>query len=85
MNLIVLVDNNWAIGKGNDQIVSIPEDRQLFRQETYGKVIVMGRKTLESMPTGRPLEGRANVVLTHDENFKMEGITVCHSVKGFIS
>ena len=61
MNLIVAADKNWAIGKNGKLLVSIPEDQRLFREETIGKVIVMGRKTMESLPGGQPLYGRTNV------------------------
>ena len=47
MNLIVAVDKNWGIGKGNKLLVSIPSDMKFFRETTSGKVVVMGRKTLE--------------------------------------
>ena len=53
MNIIVAVDKNWSIGKNGQLLVSIPADQKLFRQETMGKVVVMGRKTLESLPGGR--------------------------------
>ena len=53
MNLIVAADKNWAIGNRGRLLVTIPEDQKLFRQETLGKVIVMGRKTMEK-PAGRP-------------------------------
>ena len=66
MNLLVAADKNWAIGKRGKLLVSIPEDQRLFREETIGKVIVMGRKTLESLPGGQPLYGRKNVVLTRN-------------------
>ena len=46
MNLIVAADKNWAIGNRGRLLVTIPEDQKLFRQETLGKVIVMGRKTM---------------------------------------
>ena len=55
MNLIVAADKNWGIGKDNKLLVSIPSDMKFFRQETMGKVVVMGRKTLESFPNGLPL------------------------------
>lgn len=51
MNLIVAADKNWGIGKDNKLLVSIPSDMKFFRQETMGKVVVMGRKTLESFLT----------------------------------
>ena len=56
MNLIAAVDKNWAIGKNNELLVSIPNDMKMFRQMTTGKVVVMGRKTLESFPNGLPLK-----------------------------
>ena len=49
MNLIVAVDSNWAIGKENKLLVSIPQDMKFFRETTKGKVVAMGRKTLEEM------------------------------------
>ena len=47
MNVIVAADKNWGIGKNNQLLVSIPADMKMFREETSGKVVVMGRKTLE--------------------------------------
>ena len=70
MNLIVAADKNWAIGNKGKLLVTIPDDQRLFRQETIGKVIVMGRKTLESLPGGQPLAGRTNVVLTENKDYK---------------
>ena len=52
MNLIVAVDENWAIGYENKQHVAIPMDRKFFRETTTGKVVVMGRQTLETFPNG---------------------------------
>ena len=80
MKAIVCVDNNWAIGKNNDLLVRIPGDMKRFRAFTTGNVIVMGRKTLESFPGGRPLPDRVNVVLTHNEDFEMKNVVVAHSV-----
>lgn len=81
MNIIVAVDRNWAIGQKGQLLVTIPQDQKMFRDETMGKVIVMGRKTFESLPGGQPLYGRVNVVLTTDRNFQPHGATVCHSLK----
>ena len=50
MNLIVAVDKNWAIGKDNRMMWSIPADMKFFRETTKGNVVIMGRKTLESFP-----------------------------------
>lgn len=77
MNLIVAVDKNWAIGLGNKLLVSIPADMKFFRQTTTRKVVVMGRKTLESFPGGQPLKNRTNIVITRDPNYKVkDGIVV---------
>ena len=81
MNLIVAVDKNWAIGNKGNLLVSIPADQKLFRQETTGKVVVMGRKTLESLPGGAALKGRTNVVLTRDLNYKKKDVVIMHSME----
>lgn len=85
MNLIVSADKNWAIGKDGRPLVTIPADQQLFLQETKGKVVVMGRKTLEGLPGGRPLGNRVNVVLSRDPKFKMKGAEVFHSMEEALS
>lgn len=81
MNIIVAVDKNWAIGLQNRLLVSIPEDMKFFRKETGGKVVVMGRKTLESFPGGLPLKDRINIVLSKNPDFRVRGATVVHSVE----
>ncbi|SFH69651.1 dihydrofolate reductase [Pseudobutyrivibrio sp. OR37] len=79
MNLIVAVDKNWAIGKDNKLLVSIPDDMKFFRETTTGKVVVMGRKTLESFPNSKPLPNRVNIVLTRDMNYEAKGAVIVHS------
>ena len=81
MNLIVAVDKNWAIGNGNKLLVSIPQDMKFFRETTTGKVVVMGRKTLETFPGGQPLKNRTNIVLTRDKNYQVKGAIVVHSIE----
>ena len=81
MKLIAAVDKNWAIGNKGQLLVSIPQDQKMFRNETMGKVIVMGRKTLEGMPGAQPLYGRTNIVLSADPDYKVKGATVCGSVE----
>lgn len=76
MNLIVAVDKNWAIGLSNKLLVSIPADMKFFRETTSGKVVAMGRKTLESFPGGQPLKNRTNIVLTKDQNYKVKDAVV---------
>jgi dihydrofolate reductase len=80
MNIIVAVDKNWAIGKGNNLLVRIPADQKYFRETTTGKVVVMGRKTLESFPNGQPLKNRTNIVLTRDKNYRTDAIVV-HTIE----
>lgn len=80
MNLIAAVDENWAIGKNNQLLVRIPEDQKFFREMTTGKVVVMGRKTLESFPNGQPLKNRTNIVLTHNKDYAVKDAVVVHSM-----
>lgn len=85
MKLIVAVDKNWGIGRKNELLVHIPNDMKFFRNETMGKVIIMGRKTLESFPQGQPLGGRTNIVLTSDESYSVKGAVIVHSVEEAIT
>lgn len=64
MNIIVAADENWGIGYEGGLLYSIPEDRKFFKRMTLGKTVVMGRKTLQSLPGGAPLRGRKNIVLS---------------------
>lgn len=79
MNLIVAVDNNWAIGCRGKLLNSIPEDMKFFRETTIGKAVIMGRKTLESLPNGMPLTQRTNIVLSRNKDFHAKGAVVVHS------
>lgn len=79
MNMIAAVDKNWAIGKDNKLLVSIPADMKFFRETTTGKVVVMGRKTLESFPGGLPLKNRTNIVLTGNRGYQAKGAVIVHS------
>ena len=81
MRAIVAADEHWGIGKDNKLLVSIPQDMKFFRNETTGKVIIMGRKTLESFPNARPLPNRKNIVLTRDMSYTVKDATVVHSVE----
>lgn len=81
MNLIVAVDNNWAIGNKNELLIRIPNDHKHFREETTGKVVVLGRKTLETFPQGQPLKNRTNIILSTDKNYKVKDALVVHSIE----
>ena len=76
MNVIVAVDENWAIGKGGDQLVYIPEDLKHFKELTMGHPVILGRRTMATFPGGRPLKGRRNLVLSRDPDFRPEGAEV---------
>lgn len=81
MKLIAAVDKNWGIGLNGRLLVSIPSDQKFFRNETYGKVVIVGRKTLATFPNGLPLEGRTNIILTSDKSFKAKNAIIVHSVE----
>lgn len=81
MNMIVAVDRNWGIGQNNKLLVSIPADMKFFRKMTTGKVVVMGRRTLESFPNGLPLANRKNVILTRNPEYHVKNACVCHTLE----
>lgn len=77
MNAIVNVDEAWGIGKDSALLFTIPEDLKFFKQMTLHKAVIMGRKTLESLPGGKPLKNRINIVLTHNPALTIDGALVC--------
>lgn len=79
MKAIAAVDSNWAIGNKNRLLTSIPADMKFFREKTDGKVVVMGRKTLESFPNGLPLKNRTNIVLTGNKNYQVKDAVIVHT------
>lgn len=79
MKAIVAVDKNWGIGKNNELLFSIPEDMKFFRETTKGKTVVMGSKTLKSLPGGNPLKNRANIVLSN--TIVREDCIIVNSIK----
>lgn len=81
MNCIVAVDENWAIGYKNELLVRIPADQKFFRQETTGKVVVLGRKTLETFPQGRPLPNRTNIIVSTKKDYQVKDAIVVHSIE----
>ncbi len=70
---------NRVIGKGNALPWHLPADMKHFRELTMGKPVIMGRKTFESI--GKPLEGRKNILITSDSNYRAEGCLVVHSLE----
>ncbi|MBD5459761.1 MAG: dihydrofolate reductase [Lachnospiraceae bacterium] len=81
MNLIVSADENWAIGNKNQLLVRIPNDMKQFRNMTTGKVVVLGRKTLETFPQGQPLKDRTNIILSGSPGFQVKGAVTVSSVE----
>ena len=80
MKAIAAIAPDWGIGDGSGMLYQIPGDLKYFRKQTAGHAVIMGRKTLESLPGGKPLPKRRNIVLTRDPDFAREGVEVVHSV-----
>lgn len=78
---IAAVSRNWGIGRDNDLLYNIPEDKKFFRRTTLEHTVIMGRKTLLSLPNGKPFKDRNNVVLSRNKDFHPEGVTVLGSVE----
>lgn len=68
MKLIAAVDNEWNIGNKGNLLFSLPDDMNFFRTTTSGKIVVMGRKNLESFPGSKPLKNRINIVLSRSKH-----------------
>lgn len=76
---VVAFDRNNCIGKDNQLAWHIPEDLKHFKEITAGGVIIMGRKTFESI--GKALPNRTNWVITRDKNWTADGVKVAHSIE----
>lgn len=83
--LIAAADRNWAIGNKNQLLVQIPSDMRRFRELTTNQIIVMGRKTVATLPSGMPLPARENVILSRDKGYSVRGAKVFHSVEQLVS
>ncbi len=79
MNIIVVVDENWNIGRDGGLLVHLPGDLKYFKEKTLGKTVVVGRKTLESFPGAKPLPGRRNIVLTRQKHYRPGNCEICAS------
>lgn len=79
LTLIAAIGENYELGKGNQLIWHIPEDMKFFKENTINKPIVMGRKTLESLP--RLLPKRKHLVLTHQSLPTTQDIEVFHELE----
>ena len=79
MNCIVVVDQNWAIGCEGGLLFSLPTDMKRFRSLPIDGTVILGRKTLDSFPGGRPLPRRRNIVITRKVDFDREGCEIVPS------
>lgn len=81
LHAIVAVCDDWGIGLSGGMVVENHADMRHFVAHTRDHTVLMGRRTLESFPGGRPLPRRRNVVLTRDSSFAREGVEVAHSIE----
>jgi len=79
VSLVVAMAHNNVIGRDNALPWRLPEDLKRFKALTWGKPILMGRKTYESI--GKPLPGRTNLVLTRDRGWTAQGVVVTHTLE----
>ena len=84
MDLIVAVDQNWAIGKDGEQLLYLSQDLKRFKALTLGHAVILGRRTLSTFPGGRPLKGRRNLILSTTPGFAPEGGEVYPSLDALI-
>ncbi len=80
ISLIVAASTNNAIGKNNQLLWHLPNDLKFFKNTTWAMPVAMGRKTFESLG-GKPLNGRLNIIITQQKNWKFEGVVVVHSIE----
>ncbi len=81
MILIFAVDNNWNIGYDGGMLFKISEDLKRFRRLTEGNIVIMGRKTFESLPNKRALPNRVNIVITRDKEYSASDVIVINSLE----
>lgn len=79
MQAIVAVDENWGIGNKGELLFRLPGDMKYFRELTMGRTVVMGRRTLESLPGKKGLPGRRNLVLSSRMDFTAPDCETVHS------
>lgn len=82
ISIIAAIGENRELGKNGKLLWHISEDLKRFKKLTDGHIVIMGRKTYDSIPLKwRPLSNRANIVITRNENYKAEGVIIVHSVE----
>lgn len=85
MKLIAAVDKNWGIGRANQLLVNIPSDKRYFKQLTEKNVVIMGRKTYESLPGKRALENRVNILLSTTLKEQPKGFVLVRTLEELLS
>lgn len=83
ISLVVAASKNNAIGKNNQLLWHLPKDLRFFKNTTWAMPVVMGRKTFESL-SGKALNGRLNIVVTRQTDWKAENVTVVNSIDAAI-
>lgn len=78
ISIICALSDNGVIGKDNKLPWHISADLKRFKQLTLGHPVIMGRKTFESI--GKPLQGRTNIVITRDQDYRAKGVAIAHSL-----
>lgn len=79
--VLVSVTSDWAIGKDGAMLVRNPADMKRFKELTWDHTVIMGRRTLESLPHGAALPHRTNIVLTRKGSMEAEGVLVARGLK----
>ena len=85
MKLIVVVDQNWGIGKDAEQLIYLSTDLKHFKSLTMGHPVILGRKTMATFPGGRPLKGRRNLILSRNPDFAPEGGEVYRDMESLLA
>lgn len=85
MDIIAVVDENWAIGRDEEQLVYLSEDLKHFKSITMGRPIILGRKTMATFPGGKPLKGRRNLILSRSLEKAPEGGEVYRDMESLLA
>lgn len=76
---IVMVDKHWGIGNDGDRLIYLPYDLKRVKQLTAHRTVIYGRKTMQTLPGGHPLQGRRNIILSSMLK-DVPDAEVCHSI-----
>lgn len=71
--IIACINQNSVIGNNNKLLYHFKEDMKFFKEMTWNQVVIMGRKTFESLPNKKPLPNRINIIISRREDFSVEG------------